>query len=151
MRIRVIISIVFVCISCNQTEEPIRKDGFSEVPKTKEDSLYKEVMDGHNIGMARIGRVKKAITETQQQLDSLNKLSKNKIDPNHQQALIDLQEDLNYADYAMFKWMEEFKIDSAKGNVELRIRYLESEKDKVNKVKDAILNALKRADSLLKK
>ena len=138
-------------IACNQEEKPTRKDGFSEVPKTKEDSLYKEVMDGHDIGMARIGRVKKAISKTQHKLDSLNKLSKNKIDPKHQQALIDLQEDLNYADYAMFKWMDEFENDSAKGNAELRIRYLESEKDKVNKVKDAILNGLKRADSLLSK
>ena len=107
-------------------------------------------MDGHNIGMARYNSLKKAIAKTKQQLDSLNKLSKNKIDPNYQQALTDLQEDLNYADYAMNKWMDEFKYDSAKGNAELRIRYLESEKDKVNKVKDAILNGLKLADSLLK-
>ncbi len=147
-----LLALIFILtiIACNQEEKPTRQDGFSEVPKTKEDSLYKEVMKGHNIGMARIGRVKNAIKKTQQQLDSLNKLSKNKIDPKHQQALIDLQEDLNYADYAMFKWMDEFENDSAKGNAELRIRYLESEKDKVNKVKDAILNGLKLADSLLK-
>jgi len=141
---------VITVIACNQEEKPIRKDGFSEVPKTKEDSLYKEVMEGHDIGMARIRRVEKAILKTQQQLDSLNKLSKNKIDPNHQQALIDLLEELNYANNAMNKWMNEFKFDSAKGNLELRIPYLESEKDKVNKVKEAILNGLKRADSLLK-
>jgi len=150
MKPLIILLFIFTIISCNQEEKPQRKDGFSEVPKTKEDSLYKEVMDGHNIGMARYNSVKKAITKTQQQLDSLSKLSKNKVDPKYQQALIDLKEDLNYADYAMFKWMEEFKNDSAKGNAELRIRYLESEKDKVNKVKDAILNGLKRADSLLK-
>jgi hypothetical protein len=150
MRIPVIISIVFICIACNQTEEPIRKDGFSEVPKTKEDSLYKEVMEGHDIGMAKIGRIRKAIEKTKKSLDSLNKLPRNKLDPNYQQALIDLQEDLNYANYAMDTWMDEFKVDSAKGNAELRIRYLEAEKDKVNKVKDAILNGLKRADSLLK-
>ena len=102
------------------------------------------------MGWRELTGCEKAIAKTQQQLDSLNKLSKNKIDPKHRQALIDLKEDLNYANNAMSKWMEEFENDSAKGNAELRIRYLESEKEKVNKVKDAILNGLKRADSLLK-
>jgi len=142
--------IVLIIIACNQTEEPTRKDGFSEVPKSKEDSLYKEVMEGHDIGMSKIIRVKRAISKSQHQLDSLNALPKNKLDQNYQQAIMDLQEDLNYADYGMNTWMTEFKADTLQDNKELRIRYLESEKEKVTKIKEAILSGLKRADSLLK-
>ena len=150
MRRLLIPSIVFIAIACNQTEEPIRKDGFSEVPKTKEDSVYKEVMEGHDIGMSKIIRVKRAISKSQHLLDSINALPKSKLDENYQQALLDLQEDLNYADYGMNTWMLEFKADTLQDNKESRIKYLESEKEKVTKIKDAILSGLKRADSLLK-
>jgi hypothetical protein len=46
--------------------------------------------------------------------------------------------------------MDEFNVDSAIDNAKERVRYLEDEKLKVNKVKDAILNSLQKADSLLK-
>ena len=56
--------------------------------------------------------------------------------------------DLNQADYSMNRWMEEFKLDSAENNEPVRIAYLESERDKVNKIRDRILKSIKRADSL---
>ena len=150
MRCLILFLLALFAISCNQEEKPLRKDGFSEVPKSREDSLFKAVIDGHDVGMAKIIRIKAALRKTQQSLDSLNKLPKSKIDGKYQQALLDLQEDLNYADYGMDTWMGEFKIDSAKGNEELRIRYLELEKEKISKITDAILSGLKRADSLLR-
>ncbi len=150
MKLVIFLTFLSALIACNQEEKPIRKDGFSEVPKTREDSLYKEVMDGHDIGMAKIRDVKKAASKAQQQLDSLNALPKEKIDVNYRQALKDLQEDLNYADFGMFEWMKEFKVDSAKSNPELRVRYLEAERQKVLNVKEAILSSLKKADSLMK-
>ena len=64
---------------------------------------------------------------------------------------MDIQEDLNYAEYGMNTWMEAFNPDSAKENMEARIKYLASEKDKVDKVKESILSSLQRADSLFKK
>ena len=117
-------------------------------PKNKEDSLFHEVMEGHDIGMARMSKITKYLTQIQKALDSINKLPAAKIDEHYQQTLIDLQEDLNYAEYGMNTWMEEFKIDSAKENKEKRIQYLESEKIKVLKVKEAILGSLQRADSI---
>jgi len=72
------------------------------------------------------------------------------LDLNYQQSIKDLHEDLNYADYGMNTWMQEFKADTLQDNKESRIKYLESEKEKVNKIKEAILSGLKRADSLLK-
>ena len=63
-------------------------------------------------------------------------------------ALQSLMEELNYADYSMDRWMTEFDIDSATQKGEARRPYLETEKVKVDKVKEAILRSLSRADSL---
>ena len=46
--------------------------------------------------------------------------------------------------------MEEFNMDSAVNDAKQRIDYLGSEKLKVTKVKEAILNSLQKADSLIK-
>lgn len=139
------------CKNSDSSKQNERKDGYSEIPKNKEDSLFQEVMEGHNIGMARMILITKNLNRIQKALDSINKLPAAKVDEEYQQTLIDLQEDLNYAEYGMNTWMKEFKIDSAKENSEKRIQYLESEKIKVIKVKEAILGSLQRADSLFKK
>jgi paraquat-inducible protein B len=139
------------CQENHSHEATERKNGFTPELKTKEDSLYHDVMQGHDVGMAKIGKVRKYLDQIQHALDSLKKLPAKNIDAKYRQALTDLQEDLSYADFSMNKWMEEFKLDSAKDNSGLRIKYLQSEKEKVTKVKDGILTGLQRADSLLKK
>ena len=63
-------------------------------------------------------------------------------------ALQSLLDELNYADYSMDRWMTEFDIDSATQKGEARRPYLETEKGKVDNVKEAILRSLSRADSL---
>jgi hypothetical protein len=136
------------CKNSDSSEQNERKDGFSNIPKNKEDSLFHEVMEGHDIGMARMIKITKYLTQIQKALDSINKLPAVKIDEQYQQTLIDLQEDLNYAKYGMNSWMDEFNVDSAKENKEKRIQYLESEKVKIEKVKKAILGSLQTADSI---
>jgi hypothetical protein len=148
----VIMSLLAQACQENQSHEAgTRKNGFSTELKSKEDSLYHDVMEGHDIGMARIGKLKKYLGQVKQSLDSLQKLPAKKIDAHYRQALIDLQEDLNYADYSMNTWMVEFKADSGTGNPDLRLQYLQHEKEKVTKVKENILGSLQRADSLFKK
>ena len=61
-----------------------------------------------------------------------------------------LKSDLSYAEFAMNKWMDEFNVDSAIDDAKERIKYLEEERLKVTKVKEAILSSLQKADSLLK-
>ena len=51
----------------------------------------------------------------------------------------------------MNHWMENFKLDSAKDNPELRIKYLQGEKATVTVVRDKILSSIQRADSILAK
>lgn len=153
MRTFFIFYFAFYLLACQNTSPKTedRKDGYTAVLKTKEDSLFHEVMQGHDIGMARMGKVRGYLKQIQSELDSLARIPGNKLDENYQEALIDLQEDLNYADYSMYTWMDEFEADSAKTDKAKRLAYLESEKIKVEKVKENILSGLQRADSLLKK
>jgi hypothetical protein len=149
----IIVSIVIIAFACNEADkhEHNSREAAAAAPKTLEDSLYAEVDEAHIVGMKKMGKLKGALEGVKKALDSVNKLPKSKLDETYQQTLIDLQEDLNYANYAMDTWMDEFERDSAKGNPEARIKYLQSEKDKVTKMRDAILNGIQRADSLLKK
>lgn len=147
------LAIFFLITSCkeNGKNEVERKDGFTKVLKTKEDSLVNEVKEGHDIGMARMQKISKYLEQIKLKLDSLSKLPASKLDENYQQSLIDLQEDLNYAQYGMNRWMDEFTLDTMKDNKEKRLEYLEAEKKKILEVKESILSSLARADSLFRK
>jgi paraquat-inducible protein B len=149
-----LISLGLFSMACNngasQDETTDRKDGFTPVLKTKEDSLYHDVMKGHDAGMARVGKLRKNINETQRLLDSLNKLAAKNINTSYKQSLTNLKTALNNTNNEMNTWMDGFKVDSATNNTELRIKYLQEEKEKVTVVKEHILSALQQADSLLK-
>ena len=145
--------IILYLAACKNTptKQDDRKDGFTPVLKNREDSLYHEVMQGHDIGMAKMSTLRKYQRQVKAQLDSMSIIPRKQLNQKYHQAMSDLLEELNYADFAMFKWMEEFKVDSAEGNQKKRLTYLESEKPKVLLVRDNILNSLRRADSLLGK
>lgn len=131
------------------SEASERKTGFAPAMKTQEDSLYHDVMEGHNVGMAKIGKLRKYIDQAQHRIDSLQKLPANATNKKSKAVLDSLLQDLKYADYSMNTWMEEFKVDSGNDNSDLRIKYLQTEKEKVTRVKQNILNSLQKADSLL--
>jgi hypothetical protein len=143
-----------IIISCGNNENKHDHAGHkTDTPQTPEDSLYSEVMAGHDEVMPKMGKIRGAQKEAQRLIDSIAGL------PAKAQSaaaalkskLEELVKDLSYADFAMDKWMTEFSLDSAKDNLEMRLKYLADEKLKVDKVKDAILNSLAKADSLLKK
>lgn len=119
---------------------------------TPVDSLLKEVMAGHDEVMPKMGKVRGAQARAKAMLDSIANLPGKAQDASAalKKKLETLVNDLNYADFAMDKWMTEFNMDSALNNVQERLKYLESEKGKVTKVKEAIQVGLARADSLLK-
>lgn len=142
--------------ACNNGgHEDHSKHGTEEgksAPKTLADSLYDEVMAGHDEVMPKMGKVRGAQAQAKAMLDSIAKLP-----AKAQDAAVDLKKkletlvnDLNYADFSMDKWMTEFNMDSAINNVQERVKYLEGEKGKVTKVKEAVLGGLARADSLFK-
>lgn len=143
-----------VFVSCGEGKKNDAHSGHSkDEPKTATDSLYKEVMAGHDEVMPKMGKIRGAQKEAQRLIDSIAAL------PVKAQAeaaslktkLEELVKDLSNADFAMDKWMTEFNMDSAKDNTEQRLKYLSEEKIKVNNVKEAVLSSLAKADSLLKK
>ena len=139
--------VLFAC--GNNTEQ--RKDGLSQAPKTKEDSLYEEVLKGHDIGMAAMQKVKGYAVKSQHALDSIAKLPNQKQQEAYKQNVLEVQHALNKADSNMMDWMEKFNADTLENDKAKRVEYLESEKNKVNNVREMILSSLKKADSLFKK
>ncbi len=153
-RIVIVAASILILTACNNADK--KHEGHAghttETPKTKEDSLYADVMDGHNVGMAKMSKIRTLQAEVKKVLDSIATLP-----AKAQQAatplkikLDSLAADLSYAEIAMDKWMMEFNMDSAKDNIEKRIKYLTEEKLKIEKVKSSILTGLQKADSLLK-
>lgn len=123
------------------------------VPKTPAEMLYEEVMEAHDAVMPKMGKVRGAQERAKLMLDSLSKLAPKAQDAASglKKELENLVNDLNYADYAMDQWMTGFNLDSAQNTAEdIRVKYLQPEKEKVTKVKTAILNGLAKADSLFK-
>ncbi|OQP49352.1 hypothetical protein A4H97_28860 [Niastella yeongjuensis] len=149
-----LVSFGLFAVACNDAahdEHAEHKNGYAPALKTREDTLFHEVMKGHDAGMAVLGKLRGNIKETASQLDSLNKLPAKKVDAAYKQALTSLHTDLTNADTEMDTWMQQFKLDSVADNKELRIKYLEGERNKVTTVKEHIFSALQQADSLLKR
>jgi hypothetical protein len=149
------LSFTIVMSGCNNNNNNKTSDEDSTQPKNKEaiaDSLYDEVMDGHNIGMARFVTLQKARAEANRLIDSIDKLpaQARQAAASYKTRLDSLVVDLQRAEDAMNKWMDNFNLDSAKNDVEQRIRYLADEKVRVNQVRDAILGSLQSADTLIK-
>lgn len=141
-------------IACNNSDEHANHDtAKSTEPAAQADSLFKEVMHGHDEAMAaQMTKMEKAKATVQQMIDSIGKLpakAKEEAAPYKEKLNLVLQ-DLNDAGNKMNTWMVDFNIDSAKDNIEQRIKYLTEEKLKVNDVKDAIFKSINKADSLIK-
>ncbi len=124
-----------------------------EEKKLLSDSLFDEVMAGHDVAMPKMMKLERMQRQTKEAIDSISKLPAAK-----QMQLADYKTQLdstlrllNYGDFTMTKWMEEFKYDSLKNNEPERIKYLQTELEKVNKMKAAVLEGISKADSLFAK
>lgn len=145
---------IFACVlilgllGCGSEEQgPERKDGFTPVLETREDSLFHDVMEGHDEGMAKMGKLMRYQRFTRASIDSLNQLPNEKVSPGVIGRYSQLLQKLVLADDAMNQWMGNFKADTLKDNIPARERYLLSEKLKVEQVRDLILDAERIGDS----
>lgn len=152
-------SIVFATLllatlaACNNGSEDHSQHMGNKQPKTQIDSLEQQIDEGHIVGMSKMARLTRLQQRTKAMVDSLEKLpakAKQAALP-YKQKLEALLKDLDYADFAMTKWMNEYQMDSLVNDTKARAEYLLSEKNKVDKVKSAILNSLERADSIFLK
>ncbi len=143
---------VLLLVACG--EENHAGHGAGKAPKTSLDSLYDSIWDAHDAVMPKMGKIRGAQKKASRLLDSLSLAWNDRAAAPPAQvnewkrSLQSLIDQLNYADYAMDRWMTEFNIDSAQQQGETRRPYLESEKVKVDKVKESILRSLSQADSL---
>lgn len=144
-----IVGLVFSSCQDSTTHSGHGSSSSVSAPQTPEDSLYHLVMEVHDEVMPKIGKVRRAQQMAQQRLDSVSLKAKN-TDNAYRRQLEQLISELNYADFAMDKWMVEFNTDSLKDNLILRMQYLQDELEKVKKVKSAILTSLASADSLVR-
>lgn len=145
------IGLLFILfLACNNGDKKPGED--NTFSKTQADSLEKEVEEGHNIAMPKSMRIPKLQKEVNRLIDSIGKLpaKAQEAAAPFKAKLESLLNDLGNAYSAMDKWMNEFNYDSAKDNIEQRIKYLTEEKLKVGKVKEAVLGSLQKADSLIK-
>jgi hypothetical protein len=137
-------------IACNNTDK--KPEETADPQKAQADSLESEVLKGHDVAMPKSMKIPALLKKTQLLIDSINNLPA-KVQSTaapYKAKLESLLKDLNDAHAAMDKWMNEFNFDSAKDDLEQRIKYLSDEKLKVGKVKEAVLGSLEKADSLLK-
>jgi len=140
-----IVMVVFFC-SCGGDN---RHDGASSIKvtlKSPEDSLFHQVMEGHDAGMAKIGRLKKYSRQLETTIDSIAKNPK--ADKSQLLALARVKDSLDAANAAMFIWMDGFKADTLSGAGAQRMQYLKMQKASVTIVRDRIDNSLRLYDSL---
>ena len=135
-------SLVILLAACGG-DSTDRTNGFSQTATSPDDSLFKVVMDEHNIAMVK----QRQIQVYQKKIDSLTKGKPGSL----QNKYKSLNTELQAAYDGMDKWMKEFSIDTLQDQPEKRVQYLSSEETKVTKVKEDILSALAKADSVLKK
>jgi hypothetical protein len=133
-----------VLMSCGNESKPQR---------SLADSLQKEVLDGHNVGMAKSRKLTSLQAETKRVIDSIQKLpAKARVAAAPYLAQLDsLAKDLYNAETGMNTWMNEFRIDSAENDQPVREKYFANEKIKVDRVTEAILSSIAKADTLLGK
>ncbi len=146
-RLFLFVSIISLLGACNN-DDSAKKD----TATTTADSLQDEVVRIHDIAMPRSMKIPDVQKKVQGLLDSIGKLpakAKEAAAP-LKARLEEVKDELSYAETAMNMWMEELNLDSAKNDIQKRIDYFTNEKMKVSKVKDAVLNSLSKADSLLK-
>lgn len=146
----VILIVAFACNNGDRQAPDSRANGYENKPATREDSLFREVMNGHDSGMARMGKLIGYQKQVGHVLDSVKALPAKQAGSADIASLESLLKMLKEAETGMNRWMEEFKLDSAAEDPERRMRYLLSEKDRVGGVNLRIREALRTADSVLK-
>ncbi|MBL7730812.1 MAG: viral A-type inclusion protein [Chitinophagaceae bacterium] len=139
------LAVLLVMVACNSKK--------SDDKEKQAKDIQKEVLEMHDIAMPKSMKIPDLEKEVNRLLDSVNKLTGKASEEAAplKAKLESLKGDLSYAYMAMDKWMTEFRLDSFKNNVEERIKYFMDEKLKAGKMKDAVLNSIAKADSLLKK
>src|SRR5690606_20775310 len=101
-------AVALTLLACNNEDHS--KHRTVAEPKTPIEKLQKEIDDIHIVGMSKVGKLNKLQQRTQSFIDSLSNLPvKSKEMALELRSKADsLLSELNYADFAMDKWMHEY-------------------------------------------
>lgn len=148
MKLAMLLAIIFLSVSCNNSSETSGK-----VPGSHADSLLADILKSHDAAMAKMSKIDAAKNKIQHVIDSFSTLSYTlqKNSAEYKRQLDSTFNRLTFANYAMEKWMNEFNMDTLKNNEAEREDYMQSEKLKITKVNEVMLNSLQKADSALNK
>lgn len=150
MRMNLGIMIIMICLTmaCNPsgTSESRTQQNNASIPKTQSDSLYKETMDGHDLGMAKMGEMIRYQNLLKKSIDSFSGIKNG----DKQISILDsaLQQ-ITRAEEQMNRWMQGFEPDKAGNTEEEKIRFYTSEKEKIDSVNASILQSIDRAKRVL--
>ncbi len=152
MKQNILFSVLIACFTITACNNSKSDEAKVDPLQAQADSLEKQVVEGHDVAMPKSMKIPKLQKEAQRLIDSISTLPAKAREASAplRAKLEELVNELNYADNAMNKWMAEINFDSALNNLDLRIKYFADEKIKVDKVKEAVLNSIAKADSLLK-
>jgi DNA polymerase III psi subunit len=148
MKLTLVLALVFLSVSCNNSSETSGK-----APASHADSLLADILKSHDTAMAKMMKIDPTKNKIQHLIDSISTLSYHlqKSSSEYKRQLDSIFNRLTFANYAMQKWMDEFNMDTLKANEAEREAYMQSEKLKITKVNELMLNCLQKADSVLNK
>lgn len=132
-------SLIFLIVSCggSGTSEP------TQTASSPDDSLFSIVMHEHDVAMLK----QRQIPAIQKKIDSLATGKSASLREEYKSLNVELQSAYD----GMNKWMDEIRVDTLQDQPAERAEYFSSEEKKITKVKNDILSALAKADSVLKK
>jgi len=151
------VSFLIAFIGCRETEKKPEESKLTR--KAQADSLEKEIEEGHNIAMAKYMKIPRLQKEMKRLADSISKLpaKAQEAAAPYKSKLESLNKELRDAYSSMETWMETFghrleELDqeSLKDSLDQRIKFFSEEKIKMKNVKEAVLESVKKADSLIK-
>ena len=144
--------------SCNDSGDK-KAGSVSGNLKAQADSLENEVLKGHDITMPKSMKIPDLQQNIKRLIDSIDKLpaKAKEAASSYKAQLQSMDKELGDAYTSMDNWMEAFgqrmqelNSDSLKTHYEEKVKYYSQEKLKIDKIKDAVLGSVQKADSLLK-
>lgn len=147
MKIIVLIIAGAVALSCNNgssSGNPEQQHNAS-IPKTLSDTLYQEVMKGHDVGMAKMGEIARYQQLVKQKKDSLSAVNS---EAGLRAILDSTLEELTLAEELMNRWMRDFEPDNAGATEAEKISFYRHEKEKIDTVNARIFTSLEKANQI---
>ncbi|MCO5236868.1 MAG: hypothetical protein M9933_11430 [Chitinophagaceae bacterium] len=142
----VVASCIVMTLNSNCSSGGSEQENNASIPKTLSDSLYKATMEGHDIGMAKMGEMMRCQKLVQQRIDSVSNLK------NQDSQIADLDsalKSLNDAEEQMNRWMQDFEPDKAGDTEEEKVLFYKDEKAKIDTVNARIFRSIDHAKRVL--